>query len=200
VRHLPKDVNPKACLIGFLVVIGCTAVVHHANAYGPDSTRTARAALVSAAGVSAAGLVDHRADGDLGVQRNTQRHPVPDSAVLAQNGPPNYPGYPRQWGQGQQVPTQQAQPRQQSAQGAQAEQAFRNALVMKGISGGFGGIFGPSLKKWVNTPSAPPQGGEKCRDYSEFAAKQACSAGDGWAADRLQNNESDGAEKDWYNR
>jgi hypothetical protein len=117
--------------------------------------------------------------------------------------PPPQPRWnqpPQPQANAQQQPSQN-QPTQQSAEGARAEQAFRNALVMQGISGGFGGIFGPGLKKWVNTPSAPSSGGgDQCGGYSDYGAKQACKNGDGWAANRLQNNESDGSEHDWYNR
>jgi hypothetical protein len=94
---------------------------------------------------------------------------------------------------------QQPATQQQSAAGAQAEAAFRQKLMTQGM--GFGGIFGPSLKKWRDTPSAPAsQQSDGCGDYSEYSAKQACKSGNGWAADRLQNHESDDAEKDWYNR
>jgi hypothetical protein len=85
-------------------------------------------------------------------------------------------------------------PQQQSPQGAAAEQAFRRNLMMHSM--GFGGIFGPALKKWVNTPSKA----DRCADYTEFAAKQACKAGDGWAADRLRDHQSTPEEKDWYDR
>nr|WP_294509944.1 hypothetical protein [uncultured Rhodopila sp.] len=105
----------------------------------------------------------------------------------------------RQQAQQQQQPQQQAT-RQQSAQGAQAEALFRQKLLMQSM--GFGGIFSAPLKKWVNTPSKPSSGGsDECgNNYSEYSAQQACKSGNGWAADRLQNHESDGAEKDWYDR
>jgi hypothetical protein len=94
---------------------------------------------------------------------------------------------------------QPPQQRQQSAQGAAAERAFRQNLMMHSL--GFGGIFGPGLKKWANTPSKPSGGGNsRCGGYNEYAAQQACKNGDGWAADRLENHESSGSEKDWYNR
>jgi hypothetical protein len=57
---------------------------------------------------------------------------------------------PQQYGQ-------QQQPGQQSAAGAQAEAAFRRNLMMHSM--GFGGLFGPALKKWVETPSNPPSSG-----------------------------------------
>jgi len=59
-------------------------------------------------------------------------------------------GYPQQYGQ-------QQQSGQQSAAGAQAEAAFRRNLMMHSM--GFGGLFGPALKKWVETPSNPPSSG-----------------------------------------
>ena len=88
----------------------------------------------------------------------------------------------------------------QSPAGAQAEAAMRARLLQQ--AGGFGGIFGPSLNHWANTPSGGGGGGrDECGGrYDEYAAQQACNSGNGWAADRLENRQSDGAEQDWYNR
>jgi hypothetical protein len=127
----------------------------------------------------------------------------PGNPKLAFRVPPvETPGYtPVQYPSPYQQPYQQPQyqqPRQQSAQGAAAERAFRQNLMMHSL--GFGGIFGPGLKKWANTPSKPSGSSNKCGGYNEYAAQQACKNGDGWAADRLENHESSGSEKDWYNR
>jgi hypothetical protein len=132
----------------------------------------------------------------------------PGGVILAQATWPYYPGQGQPQPYSGQQPYyrppnngQQTQPRPQSPQGAQAEQAFRNSLTQQGIAGGFGGIFGPGLRKWLNTPSAPSSGGGgECAHYNDYAAQQACKSGHGWAADRLENKQSDGAERDWYNR
>ena len=65
---------------------------------------------------------------------------------------------------------------------------------------GFGGVFGPALQDWLNAPSAPPAAAESCGDYADYAARQACGAGDLWAADRIEQDRSSPSERDWYNR
>ncbi len=71
-------------------------------------------------------------------------------------------------------------------------------------AGGFGGLFRPSLNQWANAPSSGAGAAgtdDECDGrYNEYAARQACRSGDGWAADRLENQQSDGSERDWYNR
>ena len=61
---------------------------------------------------------------------------------------------------------------------------------------GFGGIFAPFIRGMMQ----PSQSDSRCAAYSNYAACQAAKNGDLWAADRLQNNEASGAERDWYNR
>ncbi|WP_149538546.1 hypothetical protein [Siccirubricoccus phaeus] len=85
----------------------------------------------------------------------------------------------------------------QSEEGRQREAAFRRQLMTQGL--GFGGIFGPALRNWANTPSAPARSGPRC-PYTEYAACQAWRNGDGWAADRIQNRRSTPSERAWYNR
>jgi hypothetical protein len=75
---------------------------------------------------------------------------------------------------------------------------MRAALLQRSM--GFGGIFGPSLKNWMNTPEGNSPGHGQCSDYSDFAACQAHKNGDDWAANRLRNNESSDSERAWYNR
>jgi hypothetical protein len=62
------------------------------------------------------------------------------------------------YGQNAYPPQYNSQPQagQQSAAGAQAEAAFRRNLMLHSMQ--FGGIFGPALKKWVETPSKPGSG------------------------------------------
>jgi hypothetical protein len=68
-------------------------------------------------------------------------------------------------------------------------------------SQGFGGVFGGMIsdsvgpKTWNSGSSSNP-----CEYYSEYAACQAHKNGDDWAADRIEQHEADGAEKDWYDR
>jgi hypothetical protein len=80
------------------------------------------------------------------------------------------------------------------------ERRLRAALLQR--STGFGGIFGPLIaplnRPSAARPSAPAQ--KSCGAYSDYAACQAYRNGDRWAADRLQNKRSTGAERDWYNR
>jgi hypothetical protein len=83
-------------------------------------------------------------------------------------------------------------------QPSDAELQMRAALLQRSM--GFGGIFGPSLKNWMNTPEGNSPGHGQCSDYSDFAACQAHKNGDDWAADRLRNNESSDSERAWYNR
>jgi hypothetical protein len=63
---------------------------------------------------------------------------------------------------------------------------------------GFGGIFGPMLNGLRGNGSS----GDDCarHGYTDYAACQAYKAGNGWAADRLQRKQSNGAERSWYNR
>lgn len=80
------------------------------------------------------------------------------------------------------------------------ERRLRMALLQRSM--GFGGIFGPMIaplnRPSAGRPSAPAQ--KSCGAYSDHAACQAYRNGDRWAADRLQNKRSTGAERDWYNR
>jgi hypothetical protein len=93
---------------------------------------------------------------------------------------------------------QQTLPQHQNSQPTEGEQQMRAALLQRSM--GFGGIFGPTLKNWMNTPEGNSPGHGQCSDYSDYAACQAHKNGDDWAADRLRNNQSSGAERDWYNR
>ena len=81
---------------------------------------------------------------------------------------------------------------------SEQEAQMRAALMQHGL--GFGGIFGPALQNWLNSPSAPAAEDDACSGYSDYAAHQACGNGDLWAADRLQQDQSPSAERDWYNR
>lgn len=90
-------------------------------------------------------------------------------------------------GQRRQQPTQQPPM-------SDAEAQLRILLLQRSM--GFGGIFGPALKDWANTPSRD----EGCGRYTDPAACNAHRVGDDWAADRLQRHESTPAERDWYNR
>ncbi len=81
-----------------------------------------------------------------------------------------------------------------------SEQEAQMRLELMQRSMGFGGIFGPALQNWLNSPSAPPAEDDACSAYSDYAAHQACGNGDLWAADRLQQDQSTPAERDWYNR
>lgn len=91
--------------------------------------------------------------------------------------------------------------RQAPGQMSDAERKLRMALLQRSM--GFGGIFGPMIAP-LNRPGAgggPPRPAQKsCGAYSDYAACQAYRNGDRWAADRLQNKRSTGAERDWYNR
>jgi hypothetical protein len=83
---------------------------------------------------------------------------------------------------------------QQSQQGmSDAEARMRIMLLQRSMQ--FGGIFRPAMDDWMRSPPA-----DRCSGYSDSAAKQACKSGNGWAADRLQNKQSNPAERDWYNR
>jgi len=137
-----------------------------------------------------------------GTQPGGTAAPYQQQPYASPNGAQPYSGYQQASAPAQQQ--QQAQP-QQSAAGAQAEAAFRQKLMMQSM--GFGGIFGPGLKKWRDTPSAPSSGGgggsggsDECGYYNENAAKQACKNSDTWSADRIEHHEADPAEKDWYDR
>lgn len=86
-------------------------------------------------------------------------------------------------------------PGQQGGSGMSDQEAQMRMMLMQ-RSMGFGGIFGPALNQWANTPRQS----DPCDAYSDYAACQAHKNGDDWAAERLQNNQSSGAERDWYNR
>jgi hypothetical protein len=85
-----------------------------------------------------------------------------------------------------------------SGQPSQKELEARAALLQGSM--GFGGIFGPTIKGFMNGSGGSSPGSGACANYSDYGACQAHKAGEDWAADRLQNNQSSGAEKDWYNR
>lgn len=196
-RRLLWGVRPSLCVNGALcaVAFGFISTAAHSSYLDPSVSQNPR---------------QHGTDGirrDQGVQvaQNGLYPGLPMPFPMLQPRQPGWNQPPPQWNQppqyGQQQPQygqQQGQPQQQSAEGARAEQAFRNALVMKGISGGFGGIFGPGLRKWAQTPSAPSEA--KCGGYSDHVAQQACKNDDIWAADRLQNNQSTESERSWYDR
>jgi hypothetical protein len=97
----------------------------------------------------------------------------------------------------------QGYPSDPSQGGAQAtspngpsEAELRMRLALMQHSMGFGGIFAPFIKSMTQ----PSSHDSRCDNYSDYAACQAAKNGDLWAADRLQNNQSNGAERDWYNR
>jgi hypothetical protein len=79
---------------------------------------------------------------------------------------------------------------------SEAELKLRMMLMQRSM--GFGGIFGPLIAP-LNKSGGGSKGNE-CGHYTDYAACQAYKAGDGWAADRLQNHQSTPAERDWYNR
>jgi hypothetical protein len=89
---------------------------------------------------------------------------------------------------------------QQGAQQGQlptdTERRLRMMLLQRSM--GFGGIFAPTINGMMKGGS--PDNGCKRNGYSDYAACQAYKSGNGWAADRLQRHESNGAERDWYNR
>jgi hypothetical protein len=93
----------------------------------------------------------------------------------------------------------------QPAPGQMSDAELRMRMMLMQRSMGFGGIFRPIMDDWMRSPSAPPSGGgssggNNCSGYSDPAARSACGSGHLWSADRLQNNRSSGAERDWYNR
>jgi hypothetical protein len=90
----------------------------------------------------------------------------------------------------QQGNSQQGQSNDPSA----AELRMRMALMQRSM--GFGGIFAPFIKSMAQ----PSSSDSRCANYSDYAACQAAKNGDNWAADRLQNNQASGEERDWYNR
>ncbi len=71
-------------------------------------------------------------------------------------------------------------------------------MMLMQRSMGFGGIFGPLIAPLNKSGGGSKQ--DECGQYTDYAACQAHKAGDGWAADRLQNHQSTPAERDWYNR
>ena len=93
----------------------------------------------------------------------------------------------------------QAAPPQDATQ-EMSEDELRLRVELLQRSMGFGGIFGPALQDWLNAPAAPPAAADSCGHYAEYAARQACGAGDLWAADRIEQDRSSPSERDWYNR
>jgi len=92
-----------------------------------------------------------------------------------------------------------AHAKQSQGQGmSDAEARMRIMLLRRSMQ--FGGIFRPAMDDWMSSSSASSGGSGRCGSYSDYAAQQACKSGNGWAADRLQNKQSNGAERDWYNR
>src|SRR5262249_32001356 len=67
-------------------------------------------------------------------------------------------------------------------------------LMLQQRSMGFGGLFAPML----NGPrSGSDASGSGYGSYTDYTACQAYKAGDGWAVDRLQYKQSNGAERAW---
>jgi hypothetical protein len=94
---------------------------------------------------------------------------------------------------------QASPPGDPNAQMSEEELRLRIELLQRSM--GFGGIFGPALQDWLNAPSAPPAAAsDACGRYTEHAARQACGAGDLWAADRIEDDRASPEERDWYGR
>jgi hypothetical protein len=74
------------------------------------------------------------------------------------------------------------------------------AMMRAQTMGNFGGIFSGTLNNTVGPGSWGSSGNGGCGSYTDPAACNAHKNGDDWAADRLQNNQSSGSERDWYNR
>ncbi len=89
---------------------------------------------------------------------------------------------------------QQANP--SSGGPSEAELKLRMMLMQRSM--GFGGIFGPLIAPLNQGGGSSKQ--NECGHYTDYAACKAYKAGDGWAADRLQNHQSTPSERDWYNR
>jgi hypothetical protein len=82
-----------------------------------------------------------------------------------------------------------------------SEEELRLRIELLQRSMGFGGIFGPALQDWLNTPSAPAgDGPDECGHYAEYAARQACGVGDLWGADRIEQGRATPEERAWYDR
>jgi hypothetical protein len=101
------------------------------------------------------------------------------------------------------VPAAQAQAPQQEPAMSEAEMRMRIELLRRSM--GFGGLFGPGLQDWLNSPSAPspgpsPSGRDNCARYNEHAARQACGSGDLWGADRIEDGRASPEERAWYDR
>ena len=97
----------------------------------------------------------------------------------------NWPGYP--------PPQQGATQPQRSPSGmSEAELRLRMALMQRSM--GFGGIFAPMIKNMTK----PSPADHRCDNYSDYGACQAAKNGQYWAADRLQNHQSDPSEKSWW--
>lgn len=85
------------------------------------------------------------------------------------------------------------------SQGMSEEEARLRMLLLQ-RSQGFGGIFSPLMQGLKQGGGKGRSSGNDCGPYTDYAACQAYKAGDGWAADRLQNRRSNPSERDWYNR
>jgi hypothetical protein len=82
-----------------------------------------------------------------------------------------------------------------------SEEELRLRIELLQRSMGFGGIFGPALQDWLNSPSAPAgDGPDECGHYAEYAARQACGVGDLWGADRIEQGRATPEERAWYDR
>ena len=81
-----------------------------------------------------------------------------------------------------------------------SEEELRLRIELLQRSLGFGGIFGPALQDWANTPSAPASGPDECAHYDEYAARRACANGDLWGADRIEQGRASPEERAWYDR
>jgi hypothetical protein len=102
------------------------------------------------------------------------------------------------WAEMRPAHAQAGPPADPSAQMSEEELRLRIELLQRSM--GFGGLFGPALQDWLNSPSAPAAAPDACGHYDEYAARQACGVGDLWAADRLQQDRASPEEQDWYNR
>jgi hypothetical protein len=134
-------------------------------------------------------------------QQSQQQNQQQYQQQAPQYAPPT-PQYPQAGQQSTQLPWQQSQQYPQNApqpsQGLTEDQA-RMLLMQRSMQ--FGGIFRPAMDDWMRSPSGGSGGQDQCaQQYSDYGAQQACRAGDGWAADRLQNKQESGSEHDWYNR
>lgn len=104
---------------------------------------------------------------------------APVALVLADNNKP---------------PTSKRSPQQIS------DEEVRMRMMLLQRSQGFGGIFAPLMQGLKQGGGGGKGSAKDCGPYTDYAACQAYKAGDGWAADRLQNRKSTPAERDWYDR